>query len=298
MEPTQSGPDNRANPARTDLNRLLRDLNSHRWPGEAMRVARLLPPGQLMTLVRLEAAQYEHCQQQGGRIVLGVLLVTLLAICLLSGMGYTTAFFAIGPVCLALACFLSLYLPKRARNNVRELIADMQDPAFLGAALNLIALDGVGGTSSDPTVSMESAMIGAISQEAHPITAALSRMLRSVRADQNKLLTKEHRELLMALLTSPRPAVDLKCAILKAQEQIGDETALPVVESLRESRSHRVRTAAEECLPYLQQRIQQQQQARMLLRASDNSGLSAADGLLRPAAAADTAPEHLLRPQA
>jgi hypothetical protein len=87
----------------------------------------------------------------------------------------------------------------------------------------------------------------------------------------------------------------LKIAALRALEQVGDETALPVVEKLAKSAGDtQVRFAAQECLPFLQQRADQVRVEQTLLRASGPG--SSADVLLRPASnGAEAAPQQLLR---
>ena len=89
----------------------------------------------------------------------------------------------------------------------------------------------------------------------------------------------------------------LALAALKALEQIGDAEAVPYVR--RAATTHRftaVLLAARECLPFLEQRIEQQRQSETLLRASDKR-IDQSGILLRPAAPSnETAREQLLCP--
>ena len=85
--------------------------------------------------------------------------------------------------------------------------------------------------------------------------------------------------------------VDYLLVVLKALEQVGDETSLPTVEKLFETTDNdRVLKAAEACLPFLQQRAVLGKHT--LLRAASHS---AADLLLPAHGAAEPAPDMLLR---
>jgi len=80
---------------------------------------------------------------------------------------------------------------------------------------------------------------------------------------------------------------ELAVVILKALEQVGDERDLTVVQRIAEGagragRFGPVRNAAAACLPYLQQRVDEQRARQTLLRAAGASP-TPADLLLRPA---------------
>jgi hypothetical protein len=81
---------------------------------------------------------------------------------------------------------------------------------------------------------------------------------------------------------------------LKALEQVGDPDAIPFVERIIQSKIYRVRQAAQECLPYLQARCEEQAKRETLLRASESTG--GKEELLRvPAQNSDSESEQLLR---
>lgn len=137
----------------------------------------------------------------------------------------------------------------------------------------------------------------------------LTRLLPQVKAsDRIFLSAAEHEELLKALHGKN---LALKLAILQALAQIGDERALPAVRRLAEmdieqpspgawflfgdmgARRHwqeavALRRAAEDCLPFLQERAELSRQAHTLLRASSAMEAVAPDTLLRPAMGAPT----------
>lgn len=123
--------------------------------------------------------------------------------------------------------------------------------------------------------------------DAHLLNAAQRERLNS-RLIQNLRLDPDHRELIVA--------------ILKAWEQVGDESALEIVRAIADSPvwtkqySHEEREAARHCLPFLEQSIERQRYSQSLLRASQASD-PAPDTLLRPAAAGtlETEPQQLLR---
>ena len=104
-----------------------------------------------------------------------------------------------------------------------------------------------------------------------------------------------------AILGSSRYDSGLRMAILQALQQVGDESSLPVVEELAEGngqakKSPELQQAAQDCLPFLRQRAEHQQQMQTLLRASDRN-LTPVAMLLHPAmpAALDTDAAELLR---
>ena len=104
---------------------------------------------------------------------------------------------------------------------------------------------------------------------------------------------------LLFLLDKPNNDAPLTYSVLRALQQIGDDTAIPVVERLARSQRGNVAEWANETLVYLRDRSDQKRQSQTLLRASGASESIGHDALLRPAInAADPAPEQLLRPQA
>lgn len=99
-----------------------------------------------------------------------------------------------------------------------------------------------------------------------------------------------------------RRNVEFRIAILKALAQIGDESALPIVQRLAcsEAKSdvqRRIQAAAATALPDLLLRVEQQHSHQTLLRASDASA-NEPESLLRAASgsSAKARPEQLLKP--
>jgi hypothetical protein len=135
------------------------------------------------------------------------------------------------------------------------------------------------------------------------IKVALIRLLPRLRSSDASFLTSRHRKSLNQFFRLDESWRDsngvhgaaLKIAVLRALEQIGDETSLPAVERLAKSaRDPQVRAAAQDCLPFLQHRIEKARIEQTLLRAS-GTGYSP-EVLLRPANnEAEAAPEQLLR---
>ncbi len=131
----------------------------------------------------------------------------------------------------------------------------------------------------------------------------LIQMLPRLQATDTILLTSQQRKCLYRCLSNDEYfpyygrfwGADLKIAILKALEQIGDEKAVPHVEKLaRTARNPQVRFAAQECLPYVQQRAEHARVEQTLLRAGTQP--DALDTLLRPVvSSAPTEPQQLLR---
>jgi hypothetical protein len=137
---------------------------------------------------------------------------------------------------------------------------------------------------------------------------ALTRLFPRLRASDARLLNKEQRRILLKNLRIGLPtrnsetAVLFYVAALKALEQVGDETFLPLVEDLSEGRgasvySPTIQKAAQECLPYLRQRAEFEHARHELLRASAPDHTQDAEVLLRPAEDRGvTRADELLRP--
>ena len=139
------------------------------------------------------------------------------------------------------------------------------------------------------------------------LSASLPRLLPRLRASDSHLLNPMHRRLLRALLLhSPntknyaerRPII---IAALRCLEQVGDESFLETVESIAHRQTddpdEEVKTAAERCLPFLKQRIENERLSHDLLRAASAGPATDPDILLRPIdSAGRTEPDELLRP--
>ena len=155
------------------------------------------------------------------------------------------------------------------------------------------------------------------------VEKALIRLLPRLQASDAGLLNAEQRAYLNKALYGKNN--ELIIAILRAYEQVGDETALPVVEALARKTSDNayseqtagpreaslnallgpkastsyttnIAEAAQACLPALRLRVEQQRASQTLLRGSSAMEV-APDTLLRAAqATADAQPEQLLRP--
>jgi hypothetical protein len=123
---------------------------------------------------------------------------------------------------------------------------------------------------------------------------AITRLLLHLKATDASLLNPRQRKWLYRFLRSDTlySSSNFKIAILHALEQIGDEDALPCVQGVVNARDRKVRSAAQECLSSLQQRLQGTEQT--LLRSSSDD--STASALLRPSETSpETDPQTLLR---
>ena len=130
----------------------------------------------------------------------------------------------------------------------------------------------------------------------HQAQQALINLLPRVRASDGGFVDAEGMKALINLLREDYD--ELRLALLKALEQIGDERAISLVMDLRDSPRINldVRQAAAECLPALENRVRSARESATLLRAS--SAVNPADApvvLLRPAGGAPTATDNLLR---
>ena len=127
--------------------------------------------------------------------------------------------------------------------------------------------------------------------------SALLRLLPRVRASDAASIDAEQMGALLELAERNDPRMQI--AILKALEQIGTDRAIPVVEHITAFGStEEVRQKAQECLPYLFDRVRRTHEQATLLRISSApTSREGREQLLRPAAATrPTEPaEQLLR---
>jgi hypothetical protein len=142
---------------------------------------------------------------------------------------------------------------------------------------------------------------------------ALTALLPRLKANDAPLLNDSHRRILRLFVStgggppageSPlfarRDYAPFAVAILEAYQQVGDSGDLPVVERLAQgkgagARDKRIQNAAAACLPYLQQRVEQERAPHTLLRAAGSTD-TPAESLLRPAqSVGDSDPQQLLR---
>jgi hypothetical protein len=114
--------------------------------------------------------------------------------------------------------------------------------------------------------------------------AALTRLLPRLRPADAGLLNGNQRRCLYRALNGEN--TDLILAILKAFEAVGDDAALPHVERLasgrgRAAKSLPIQRAAQECLPFLRERLEKERGARTLLHPSTAPSVPA-DALRQP----------------
>ena len=131
------------------------------------------------------------------------------------------------------------------------------------------------------------------------IRDALAALLPQMKASDARLLTPALRRTLNLWLTNApvssllqRRYDPLFLAVLKALEQVGDSSAIPVVTRLAKMkgwtrRQKALKQAAIECLPMLQAHCGDVETARTLLRASQSEN-AGANTLLRPASGSGT----------
>ena len=139
------------------------------------------------------------------------------------------------------------------------------------------------------------------------IHKALSMLLPQMKSSDAHLLTPASHLFINTWLSSLSGNVsmfrytdEVRLASLKALEQVGDSSAIPVVEKLAKSKARntaqeKIKQAAIECLPMLQDNCGKVEANKTLLRAS-HAPAAAPETLLRPAESIpDAAPQQLLR---
>lgn len=143
-------------------------------------------------------------------------------------------------------------------------------------------------------------VLAVAARSADPATKKIAEQgLRSImpqfKASDAEHITEQGMEAILHLLSRASES-DLRIAILRGLEQVGDERALDVIESLiRSERDTRLVDAARTCKSYVQGRVQQAQYRQTLLRPTVNP-VAPDMTLLRPAGASETPLDQLLRP--
>ena len=136
------------------------------------------------------------------------------------------------------------------------------------------------------------------------VRQALTKILPKLRASEASLLNSYQRTVLRTALNRHKYGksdeyTDFQVAVLKSYEQIGGEDDIDTVTQIAASTmiyDLRVKAAAIECLPYLNQRIVEVKEKDELLRASSFAEIPNRE-LLRPAqGVGDTPAIDLLRP--
>jgi hypothetical protein len=176
--------------------------------------------------------------------------------------------------------FQSLSWPTGRQRRITQLLATSEDLSVVGALV-----EGLGHSPYNGSV----------------VNEALIHLLPRLQATDAALLNFHQRAYLYRALKQVTRRITyydeaVILAILRALEQIGDAEALPYVEPLTHFRkSEAIAQAAQACLPYLQQKQQQQQYSQTLLRSSVAFS-QAPETLLRPAQRlTETQPQELLR---
>ena len=140
-----------------------------------------------------------------------------------------------------------------------------------------------------------------------PLVVALTELLPQMKASDAGLLTQAQRRMLNSALKNGFAGklnalltLNYRLAILKALEQVGDASAIPVVAHLANGKAQTanqktLKAAAQECLPLLQNNLGGVEANKMLLRASSPES-AAPETLLRPVEfTPDANPKQLLR---
>lgn len=279
-----------------ELRQLLRELNStnEQTHAAAERKIRALPPESFLPLCQLETEHYRRRRRTALRRMAMTAAAELLAI--IGGSLFDpdpatpyllTALFLEFDVIMIFPILWAATVPIRAHRKLQNILAARTEPEFVGIYLTVLS-EYVNKSKLE-------------AREGRQLCDALKRLLPQLSADQGRKLIPAQRQTLRDLLRFPYLDVDLTLAILKTLEQIGDGSDRQRVEALASEsrvtpRMKRVRDAARECLPYLQNNAERSRQSQTLLRASDGESRSAPDTLLRPAHSAETsAPEQLLR---
>jgi HEAT repeat protein len=173
------------------------------------------------------------------------------------------------------------FAASQTQRRVAVVLAQLEDLRTVGALVEALEYQ-------DKSISVE-------------IEQTLIRLLPQLKASDAHLLDDQQRICLYHALN--RKNTTLVRVILQALEQVGDGKAVPYVQKVAEGHGRSggnpdLRALAQQCLPFLLQRADEERSRQMLLRPSDASEqpVIASDTLLRPAAGVTPAdPAQLLR---
>jgi hypothetical protein len=288
------------------LRELMNRMNS-RKPGvrrTAAQAALALPPAQLLELVELEAHRYPYRLQWVVRPLLGSLGALTLTACLLyfalwqdEVSATITLLVAIG--WMAVTALIVARDRLKARAKLADVMLQRANLSFLVPTVDMLQIR--------PTGRAEKRL-------RRTLQGMLKHVLTKVHAHDGPHISRAQRDALNRLLANPLEDVELTLCVLKALQQVGDATALPLVQRLytlgvplrwrlpdkyyKCSQVAEIRWAALECLPFLTAQVEKTQQAQTLLRPAQAEAYRP-ETLLRAAAPANHAssPEQLLRAQ-
>ncbi len=258
-----------------------------------MEEARALPPETLLQLVRLAETKYRRRLKIFTVLGLGLYFIVMLLVpSMLEPFHLAQGFVRLTQIAVLLiyGICLNASLMKQARRNLAVLLQESQDKRLVPSFLTLIK-------TKDGTIDKQ-------------IAQPLKRLLPELSKTDVREWTPKQKKALLDVLTEPFKDVELTLGVLKALERTGDESALAPVRGVAQmavislalkkrtngrQKGWRMQQAAQECLAALEARIESE--GRMLLRASDASGLPLENTLVRPAEAGpDSVPaEELLR---
>ena len=225
-------------------------------------------------LCSLAAAEGVRARRLRWAAYYSVLLTCLLRIMVPAGRPFVLLMIVSG-----VGAIISMFLtPLRWRAT--RLLSDLDDVSLIGSLLDAITVDFRDSTLRES------------------LHQSLTRLLPCLQASDAARLLPRHittlnNEVKHSFISRWESGVkvDYLLVVLKALEQVGDETSLPTVEKLFETTDNdRVLKAAEACLPFLQQRAVLGKHT--LLRAASHN---TADLLLPAHGAAEPAPDMLLR---
>ncbi len=277
------------------LQHLLDNLNDSNAvvQSEAIRQAHALHPEQLLRLLDMETHRSRRVKISGTAAPASATMLALTSAGVSHALaigGALTPLFLTCSLAFASSLVASLWRhrPTPAHVGLARVIADMDDPCFLGPVLSILSEPHFSDNEPD---------------EAHwwkpDLEAALKRILPRAERSHVARLTDAQKSMLLALLALPYDDVDLTLGALSAIEHLHSVEALTRVSELAEAqaltpRMALVRDAARKCRVALRTGIEQLQFSRTLLRAGYLCEPSR-ERLLRPAFTEETASQELLR---
>jgi hypothetical protein len=239
---------------------------------------RSLPPSDLIALISVERV-HRGRRRSGLIAVIAIYLIIALGLLLLHNAHFTHFVGAFAGIIGAAAAF------SPAHKEAAKALAEHDEVADIGPLIEALQI---------PERNVRT-----------PVRRSLQRLLPRLRSSDAHLLNAGQRGVLRRSIGWPlirrvkADDADFVMAVLKGLEQVGDESFLDTVRKLAEGHGYGmaapVRQAAEECLPFLLQRIENDRMSQNLLRAAAPTSASS-DTLLRAAGAgAGSAPAELLR---
>jgi hypothetical protein len=254
---------------------------------EAILSLRLLNPTDIETLAKYEMAQLRRSELRL-RSFMAALLISLGLILIAAGAPSGALTLVLWSLLGLVWLVVAIMRGRMSRVGIADALASSRDPRMVPACLSL--LEGI--------TALRGSFTSRSSRTEHSLRLALKTLLPRVEHSETLDWSDQQRHALLLAFDEPLFDVDLTLQTLRVIAFAGNKSALPSLRKLSQLRgdgeNSRIRQAAIQALPALEERLSQTAEQDQLLRPAQPMDI---DVLLRPAVNAATVDEaNLLHP--